>query len=62
MQALKSASFKKLYLSNTSNFSKYQTVTIMIVIVDCYCFDGPWKVKAKYIVSCLNAFAKLKKW
>ena len=25
----------------------------------CYCFGSPWKVKAKYIVLCLNAFAKL---
>ena len=25
-----------------------------------YCFDGFWKVKAKYIVLCLNALAKLK--
>ena len=25
----------------------------------CYCFDGLWKVKAKYKVLCLNALAKL---
>ena len=24
----------------------------------CYCFDGVWKVKAKYIVLCLNALGK----
>ena len=23
-----------------------------------YCFDGFWKLKAKYIVLCLNALAK----
>ena len=25
----------------------------------CYCFDGLWKVKVKYVVLCSNAFAKL---
>ena len=35
----------------------HQTITIMNYC--CYCFNGLWKVKAKYIVLCLNAFAKL---
>ena len=25
----------------------------------CYCFDGLWKIKAKNLALCLNAFAKL---
>ena len=35
----------------------HQRVTIMIHC--CYWFDGQWNVKAKYIVLCLNALAKL---
>ena len=35
----------------------HQTVTIMNHC--CYCFNDLWKVKAKYMVLCLNAFAKL---
>ena len=40
-----------------SLFRDHQTLTIMNHC--CYCFDGPWKVEAEYIASCLNAFAKL---
>ena len=36
----------------------HQTVT-MIMNYCCYCFDGLWKVKPKYIVLCSNALAKL---
>ena len=36
----------------------HQTVT-MIMNSCCYCFNGLWKVKVKYIVLCSNAFAKL---
>ena len=35
------------------------TVTVTIINDRCSCFDGFWKVKFKYIGSCLNAFAKL---
>ena len=35
----------------------HQTVTIMNHC--CHSFDGFWKVKAKYVVLCLNALAKL---
>ena len=35
----------------------HQTVTTMNHC--CYCFDGLWNVKVKYIALCLNAFAKL---
>ena len=35
------------------------TVTVTIINDCCSCFDGFWKVKFKYIGSCLNAFAKL---
>ena len=34
----------------------HQTVTTMN---HCCCFDGLWKFEVKYIVLCLNAFAKL---
>ena len=40
---------------NWSSLSRgHQIVTIMNHC--CYCFDGLWKVKAKYVVQCLNAF------
>ena len=35
----------------------YRQVTIINHC--CNCFDGIWKVKVKFIVFCLNAFAKL---
>ena len=35
----------------------HETVT-MTMNYCCYCFDGLWKVKAKYIVLCSNALAK----
>ena len=38
--------------------SAHETVAIMNHC--CYCFDGLWKVKVKYIILCLNAFAKLR--
>ena len=33
--------------------------TVTILNHCCCCFNGLWKVKAKYIVLCLNALAKL---
>ena len=37
----------------------HQTITLTIINHCCYRFDGLWKVKHKYIVLCLNVFAKL---
>ena len=52
-----------VYLVSSYNWPTFtrdhQTVTIMNQC--CYCFDGLWKVKAKYKILCLNALAKLQK-
>ena len=44
------------YTNRLSLFRGHQTVTMNHC---CYCFDGPWKVRTKYIVLHLNVFAKL---
>ena len=43
----------------SSYYRGYQTITTMNHC--CCCFNGLWKVKTKYIVLCLNVFAKLQK-